>query len=727
MAQTPLEDPEMNAILGLAPPDPAIASSRPNNSGFATPIRQPRGPIVSYSRAELLRLSKRTEVPDGLLPLESWFGQMPKPMVDDPAIAAISPRGMRSGPQSGFGEGFGFGGGIGGGRLGSGRGGVRNIGLRRQPEGAPADPAIAEHGGRFGGQMGKFAVQPRRFDDKRGGGERMGGDRHHGGHHHQHGQHGQHGSHNNQRRDDDWRRGGELAAYSVVGPKADRPDRPQQRNGDSRRTGGPRYDDDSAEPAWMNDGPELEDPAIASATQDSDHLVKFVPGEDMIAAHKRAMKGGGGGRSGGSEGDSWRPNEKPLVSFFGGEQPAATKTPPKPKEVNVANYFKHKVFDDDKDKDDEQEEKEETSAFQSRFQRFFGSGAQNPSTVAAGISPGRSPVAPESPVGAPRVDDHMAKLMGMLSTKGTSPAPRPGSADLQQQQRAPFGGFRGAPPPPPGMYAQSPSEPPHVPHSQSPSDYLRRGDDIPPPQQQYSSPPPPDPRYYGNFRSPMGELPQQGPPPHGPPQGHHQQRSFYDGPQRQQMGPPPGNGNPGPDLLSLLNQHGGGPQGHPSGPGGPPMPPPGMGMLPPHPMMQSLYSGGPPQTRGPGPSPDDLLRNLQAGGPLNGPPGFMRPPNGLSPPPGPQTPGGGPGGHGAHGGPGGHGGHGGPAGPPGYPMGFLPPQPQGFYGHGAGHGGHTRPPNPMYAQSPPPQPQSHQQMYGQNQHSQDMLAALMRH
>lgn len=213
MAQTPLEDPEMNAILGLAPPDPAIASSRPNNNSFATPIRQPRGPIVTYSRADLLRLSKRTQVPEGLVPLESWFGQMPKPMVDDPAIAAISPRGMRAGAQSGFGEGFGFGGGIGGGRLGGGRGGVRNIGLRRQPEGAPADPAIAEHGGRFGGQMGKFAVQPRRFDDKRGGGERMGGDRHH--HQHQHGQHGQHGMHNNQRRDDDWRRGGELRRWST--------------------------------------------------------------------------------------------------------------------------------------------------------------------------------------------------------------------------------------------------------------------------------------------------------------------------------------------------------------------------------------------------------------------------------------------------------------------------------------------------------------------------------
>lgn len=688
----------MNAILGLAPPDPAIASSRPNNGSFATPIRQPRGPIVTYSRADLLRLSKRTQVPDGLVPLESWFGQMPKPMVDDPAIAAISPRGMRAGPQSGFGEGFGFGGGIGGGgRLAGGRGGVRNIGLRRQPEGAPADPAIAEHGGRFGGQMGKFAVQPRRFDDKRGGGERgerMGGDRHH---QHQHSQHGQHGMRDNQRRDDDWRRGGEYRHLRHI---TDRSDRPQQRNGDSRRTGGPRYDDDSAEPAWMNDGPELDDPAIASSTQDADYLVKFVPGEDMIAAHKRQMKGG---PRGGSEGDSWRPNEKPLVSFFGGEQPA-TKTPPKPKEVNVANYFKHKVFDDDKDKEDDQpEEKEETSAFQSRFQRFFGSGSQNPAAAPAGISPGRSPVAPESPASGQRVDDHMAKLMGMLSTKGPSPAPRPGSADLQQ--RPPFGGFRGGPPPPPGMYAQSPTEPPHSAHShsQSSTDYMRRDE---PQQPQYSSPPPPDPRYYGNFRSPMGELPQQ--PPHP---AHHQQRSFYDGPQRQ-MPPPGSNGGPGPDLLSLLNQHGGpqhqhpgqGPPSGPGGPGGPPMPPPGMGMLPPHPMMQGMYPGGP--QRGPGPSPDELLRNLQGGpGGPGGPPGFMRPPNGLSPPPGPQTPGGGPGGPPAHGGPGG------PGGPPGYPMGYLPPQgPQGFYG---------RP--PMYGQSPPPGAQ-----YG-NQHSQDMLAALMRH
>lgn len=138
-------DPEMNAILGIVSSsatyrgdddddedaidhsldDPAIASVNPTK--HATPIRQPRGPLVMYSREELLTLSGRSVVPAGFPPLESWFGnpvkQQGNQQHDDPAIASIG--GRRAGP--GFGEGFGFGGGIGGGR-GLSRGPTRNIG-----------------------------------------------------------------------------------------------------------------------------------------------------------------------------------------------------------------------------------------------------------------------------------------------------------------------------------------------------------------------------------------------------------------------------------------------------------------------------------------------------------------------------------------------------------------------------------------------------------------------
>lgn len=132
----------MNAILGLvsAPHRHRRYDSDDEDddgdSAAAAPVparTRQTGPVVYYSRAELLRLCRRAVVPANMTPLESWFGhpgQMAKAAHhDDPAIAAIG--GQRHGgrgPAGGFGEGFGFGGGIGGGRLGGGRGQTRNIG-----------------------------------------------------------------------------------------------------------------------------------------------------------------------------------------------------------------------------------------------------------------------------------------------------------------------------------------------------------------------------------------------------------------------------------------------------------------------------------------------------------------------------------------------------------------------------------------------------------------------
>ncbi|KAL1412498.1 hypothetical protein Q8F55_000243 [Vanrija albida] len=692
---------EMSAILGLVPR--TIDSS---------PASQPKGPLRTYTRVELLKLGRRGVVPSGLGPLESWFGTLqpsggPRsshpPGLDDPAIAAIQPsgRGGRTQAAGSFGDGFGFGGGIGGRGLGR---GTRNIGLRRQPEG-PVDPAIAEQGRsreNFGGQMGKFSV--RNPGDR---GMRLGGDegreqgREQGGE--------RRDDQRRQRRDDggDWRRG----------------ERP---NGEASSRRGPpgfggRFDDD-AEPAWMSDGPSsggaaLEDPAIAGASSSgdpSDPLIKFIPGEDMIAAHKRAMKNRG---APGAGGDNWRgAGDKPLVSFFGGAPaPAAPAAPAKPREVNVASYFKHRVFDEDEAPAKKEEQPEpETNAFQSRFQRFFNSGAGGPVPPPQSTSPANVPhphqSAPQpqppsssvrsppphdiitspqqAPPSGPPVDDRMAMLMGMLTTKGPSPAPRPNSTEARPQ----FHGYNG--PAPPGLgpvtpQPLSPHGPPSHPISpqnpqRSPNvefsgqDYLTARDGHPR-----------DPRHEHQLAEQHGMLPQHygGPPPgidprgypyppqqQGPQQGYRPSmrpgelppsgpRPFFDA--RGPPGPPPGadpsRGQLPPDLLQLLNQA----PRPPMGPGGQPMPPPPMGMLPPHPMQ---YGPGPPRGA---PTPDDLLRSLQSGGP-GGPtsPGGGPPPGYLPMPRPPQ-------------------GGGGPYPPPPNMQGFLPPGPFPFQGG---------PPRPM----PPP-------------------------
>jgi hypothetical protein len=114
-----------------------------------------------------------------------------------------------------------------------------------------------------------------------------------------------------------------------------------------------------------------DDPAIA--TSSAEPLVAFVPGEDMIAVHKRAMKAREEGRWGNQ-----------LV-------------PSAPKQFNAADYLLPSKAAP------EPEPQVADTAFQSRFQRFFAADMPKP-----------SPPPPPPPPQAPVVDDHMARLMGML-------------------------------------------------------------------------------------------------------------------------------------------------------------------------------------------------------------------------------------------------------------------------------------------------------------------------
>lgn len=187
----------------------------------------------------------------------------------------------------------------------------------------------------------------------------------------------------------------------------------------------------------------VSEPIIAE-TGDADTLIQFVPGEDMIAAHKRAM------RARDAEGD-WRGNEKtPLPSFFSGDMiesssalpPGLPFPPAKPKVFNAADYLRPSKPQND---DDHYENEADTvaNAFQSRFSKFFQGAASSPSGAAVASSEPsasssrslpsqeampRSPLEPfplsrkpPNPPAAMRADDHMAKLMGMLSAVSSRP------------------------------------------------------------------------------------------------------------------------------------------------------------------------------------------------------------------------------------------------------------------------------------------------------------------
>lgn len=232
-----------------------------------------------------------------------------------------------------------------------------------QDPGGPSSIAPRET---FSGQMGRFAVKPVGERMKLGGEDRPTG---------------------KPRREEDWRRGG-------TSPDNIRLMEIDKAPASNRQWHNRAQEDDAVEPAWMADTePTPRDPAIADSGNDP--LIKFVPGEDMIAAHKRAMKAKAEGQ--------WR-EEKPLASFFGGNAPAPA-APVIPRSFNAADYLLPS-------KDAAEEEPMDT-AFHSRFQKFF---APPPQVAMPPVAP--TPLPPPPPTeDAPRVDDHMARLMGLLTTK----------------------------------------------------------------------------------------------------------------------------------------------------------------------------------------------------------------------------------------------------------------------------------------------------------------------
>ncbi|WWC92404.1 uncharacterized protein L201_007361 [Kwoniella dendrophila CBS 6074] len=306
--------------------------------------------------------------------------------LDDPAIASIGPP-SNSGKRGGFGEGFGFGGGIGGGRALGGRGGGRNIGS-------------------YGGQMGKFSVRnsgntPMRF-----------------------------GAEEDRRREDEWRRSDK--------------DNNSRLPRDARDTRRPNYaprEEDTSEPAWMDDITPA-DPAIVD---NAEPLVQFVPGEDMIAAHKRAMRSK-------DNGGDWR-GDVGLPAFFGGDPAIASSSAPapppglKPKSFNAADYLKQaEELSDDEAPLPVSQPAPPASAFSSRFQKFFSPQAESPSATEA------------KPVEEVK-DDRTARLMAPAHTQSYTPSPNDQIRHLSSTS-APNGppahlspNFYGAPdgPPPPSQ------------------------------------------------------------------------------------------------------------------------------------------------------------------------------------------------------------------------------------------------------------------------------------
>lgn len=197
----------------------------------------------------------------------------------------------------------------------------------------------------------------------------------------------------------EWRRGERLGMTPGKALISDHP--PHQAPRQERRPWNARHEEAAAEPAWMDDQPE-QDPAIVQIRDDS--LVQFTPGEDRIAAHKRAMKG---------------PHEehRPLVGFFGGDAPDPIKAKPV-KDYNAANYLLR-----NKEKG-EHEKAEVKDTGSSRFQRFFG----NPSQVTHAVpSQGRfsAPPQSESPHLAASHANSSTQLASDASVIRSSNAPPP--------------------------------------------------------------------------------------------------------------------------------------------------------------------------------------------------------------------------------------------------------------------------------------------------------------
>lgn len=190
------------------------------------------------------------------------------------------------------------------------------------------------------------------------------------------------------------------------------------------------HEDEAVEPAWMDDDAAVSaaDPAIVIDSDPSSSF-KFVQGEDMIAAHRRAMNHR-------SIDGGWRA-DKPLVGFFGNEAPPPSMQPAKPKAFNAADYLlPSREAVEEEQAEAEMIEQPSTSAFQSRFQKFFG----GPGAPSASSSSHTSPLEIRSPQSsqpsqhvmspppfttsapsdgptASKPDDHMVRLMGLLSSK----------------------------------------------------------------------------------------------------------------------------------------------------------------------------------------------------------------------------------------------------------------------------------------------------------------------
>ncbi|WVR08690.1 hypothetical protein IAU60_005748 [Kwoniella sp. DSM 27419] len=510
--RSPSNDPNTNPFSPLSPDLP---ENRLKDDGDDDEVNELLGlttaprtrDLVFYSRQQMLRMAtqKRTHVvPPGMRSLEAWFGPVPKGGNPYTEDPAIASVGPPASSSRRGGFGEGFGFGGGIGGRMIGRGG-RNIGVNSGDNRS------------YGGQMGRFATRAPPSNSAR-----MGGDD-----------------------DEEWRRS----------------DRNQPR--DNRR---PAYhaEDEALEPAWMDDVPQA-DPAIVEA---SDPLIKFVPGEDMIAAHKRAMKS----REAGTE---WN-NAGSSSSFFAAD-PAivATSSPLSPpgfkqKSFNAANYLTRAEVQREEEAPAPQPEPA-AAAFSSRFQKFFNAPAN------------AAPVAPPKPQDPPK-DDRMAKLMGLLSTKvsnsggdsadlqSTPPPERkperdtygqiPSPASHPSQQVSPLYGVTPAQRPPshpnallqqlydPSQDRPRPSDPLQLLAQSQQQHHHNRPQHMPIPPQ-FARPQPED-----NLPHPAYSHYQQAPYPHGPPPGYLPPPHFYQqGPPRPTHGPimgfPPHSAYGAPSMNQL--------------------------------------------------------------------------------------------------------------------------------------------------------------------------------
>lgn len=310
--------------------------------------------------------------------------------------------------------------------------GAKNAALRREPQSANAtDPAVdPERSFDLRGNLGKSSARP--FAETRG--------------------------------------PKDLTNETTMASRRDEGEWRRNRGDTSRKDGpraaGPRRDDDAAEPAWLFDGPVANEQDV-TISSDPDHLVQFVPGEDAIAAHKRAMKA--------KNAPSVKDRGGHMFPFFA-DSAASAPSLAKPKAFVAANYLR--VEEEAPDNDAGQGE---TSFNGSRFQKFFGPGG------APDVEVNRSPPPMSQP---PPVEDHLSRLMGVLRT----------TSNAHVSDSAPQ---RGPPhvvsPPPPRPQAIE------VPH---PTLLMRPANSERPPSAHNNSMPPPEflQQLYNPVRQPTGHF-----------------------------------------------------------------------------------------------------------------------------------------------------------------------------------------------------------------------------